>query len=222
MVEPLARPRGDAAARRAAHLVGRDRAAADRPLRGARAAAVDEVLYAEIARRRALTTRRSTERDDVFSALLLAEDEDGERLIRPRGPRRARDAAAGRPRDDRHRPRLVLRPAAAHAGRARAGARQRDERYLDAVVKEALRIRPVIPGVGRVVRGEPFRAERLRDPARGRDQPLDPPDPPPRGPLPGRPRVPARALPGRGPARHLHAGSRSAAAPAAAWARASR
>ena len=32
-----------------------------------------------------------------------------------------------------------------------------DERYLDAVVKESLRIRPVIPGVGRVVRGEPFR-----------------------------------------------------------------
>jgi cytochrome P450 len=31
-----------------------------------------------------------------------------------------------------------------------------DETYLDAVVKEALRLRPVIPGVGRVVRGEPF------------------------------------------------------------------
>ena len=33
----------------------------------------------------------------------------------------------------------------------------RDDTYLDAVVKEALRIRPVIPGVGRVVRSEPFR-----------------------------------------------------------------
>ena len=30
-------------------------------------------------------------------------------------------------------------------------------RYLDAVVKEALRLRPVIPGVGRVVRERPFR-----------------------------------------------------------------
>ena len=38
-----------------------------------------------------------------------------------------------------------------------APARPGDERYLDAVVKEALRLRPVIPGVGRVVRGEPFR-----------------------------------------------------------------
>jgi cytochrome P450 len=32
-----------------------------------------------------------------------------------------------------------------------------DDGYLDALVKESLRIRPIIPGVGRVVRGEPFR-----------------------------------------------------------------
>jgi cytochrome P450 len=31
-----------------------------------------------------------------------------------------------------------------------------DDQYVDAVAKEALRIRPVIPGVGRVVRGGPF------------------------------------------------------------------
>jgi cytochrome P450 len=44
-----------------------------------------------------------------------------------------------------------------HAPAVHAQARAREERYLDAVVKESLRIRPVIPGVGRVVRGEPFR-----------------------------------------------------------------
>jgi cytochrome P450 len=38
-----------------------------------------------------------------------------------------------------------------------ARARADNDRYLDAVVKEALRIRPVIPGIGRVVRDEPFR-----------------------------------------------------------------
>jgi cytochrome P450 len=30
------------------------------------------------------------------------------------------------------------------------------EEYLDAVVKESLRVRPVVPGIGRVVRGEAF------------------------------------------------------------------
>jgi len=43
-----------------------------------------------------------------------------------------------------------------HDARALARARDLDERYLDAVVKESLRIRPVIPGVGRVVRERPF------------------------------------------------------------------
>ena len=31
-----------------------------------------------------------------------------------------------------------------------------DDAYLDAVVKETLRARPVVPGIGRVVRGGPF------------------------------------------------------------------
>jgi cytochrome P450 len=31
-----------------------------------------------------------------------------------------------------------------------------DTHYVDAVVKEALRVRPVVPGIGRVVRGGPF------------------------------------------------------------------
>jgi cytochrome P450 len=40
--------------------------------------------------------------------------------------------------------------------RLKASLAEGDDTYLDAVVKEALRMRPVIPGVGRVVRGEPF------------------------------------------------------------------
>ena len=40
--------------------------------------------------------------------------------------------------------------------RAREAALAGDDAYLDAVVKESLRGRPIIPAVGRVVRGEPF------------------------------------------------------------------
>jgi cytochrome P450 len=41
--------------------------------------------------------------------------------------------------------------------RAREATAAGDDAYLDALVKEALRLRPIIPAVGRVVRGEPFR-----------------------------------------------------------------
>ena len=65
----------------------------------------------------------------------------------------------------------------------------------------------MIPGVGRVVRGEPFRARRLRDPSRRRDQPLDPDDPPARRPVPRARAVPARAVPRPRRARHVHVGA---------------
>jgi cytochrome P450 len=40
--------------------------------------------------------------------------------------------------------------------RLRRSLAEGDEGYLDAVVKESLRLRTVVPGIGRVVRGEPF------------------------------------------------------------------
>jgi len=150
MVEPLARPRGMLMI--SALLRGRgDRKAALEF--EARKRAVDEILFAEIVRRRAEPDL--DQRDDVFSALLLARDEDGNSLS-----------------DQEVRDELLTLLLAGHEttatglawtldlllhdervlGLARAG----DERYLDAVVKEALRIRPVIPGVGRVVRLQPF------------------------------------------------------------------
>ena len=84
----------------------------------------------------------------MFSALLLAEDEDGSRL----SDREVRDE-------------LVTLLLAGHEttatglawafdlllhapGRAQARARRATTSYLDAVVKESLRLRPVIPGVG--------------------------------------------------------------------------
>jgi cytochrome P450 family 135 len=119
----------------------------------ARKRVVDELLLAEIARRRA--DPDLADHDDVFSALLLTRDEDGHGLT-----------------DDEVRDELLTLLLAGHettaAGlawtfdlllhepRVMARASERDDAYLDAVVKESLRIRSVIQGVGRVVRERPF------------------------------------------------------------------
>jgi cytochrome P450 len=151
MVEPLARSRGLLMI--AALVRGRRDRPAAMEFQG-RKRAVDEILYAEIARRR--QEPDLTERDDVFSALLLARDEQGEQLT----DREVRDEL------------LTLLLAGhettatglawtfdllLHDRRVLELALGREDRYLDAVVKEALRIRPVIPGIGRVVRYQPFR-----------------------------------------------------------------
>ncbi|MGA9858654.1 MAG: cytochrome P450 [Solirubrobacteraceae bacterium] len=150
MIEPLSRPGGMLML--SAVVRGRSERKAAREFE-ARKRAVDEVLYAEIARRRAEPGLE--DRDDVFSALLVARDEQGEAL----SDREVRDEL------------LTLLLAGhettatglawtldllLHEPRVLARAREREDAYLDAVVKEALRIRPVIPGVGRVVRERPF------------------------------------------------------------------
>ena len=151
MVEPLSRPRGLLMI--SALVRGRGDRKAAREFE-ARKRAVDEILYAEIARRR--REPDLAERDDVFSALLLAEDDEGRRLTDPEV------------RDELLTLLLAGHETTAtglawtldlllHEPRVLAVATEREERYLDAVVKEALRIRPVIPGVGRVVREQPYR-----------------------------------------------------------------
>jgi cytochrome P450 len=119
--------------------------------------ALDEVIYAEIARRRAAEDLE--QRTDVLSMLLLARDEHGEAMT-----------------DVELRDELVTLLVAGHEttatglawafelllrnppvlARARAAVAEGDTAYLDAVVKETLRRRTVVPGVGRVVRGAPF------------------------------------------------------------------
>jgi cytochrome P450 family 135 len=120
----------------------------------ARRSRLDELIYAEIAHRREQPDL--AEREDVLSMLLLARDEDGDPMT-----------------DQEVRDELVTLLVAGHETtatglawafdllmrnpRVLANAREGDDRYLDAVVKETLRIRPVVGGVGRVVRGdEPF------------------------------------------------------------------
>ena len=149
-IDPLAQPRN---LMRMALALGRRSGQADGFQR--RRAAIDEILLPEIRRRRALPEEELAGADDVFSALLLAEDESGARLT------------DGEVRDE-----LMTLLLAGHETTATAlawafdlllhnpavleRARRRDPAHLDAVAKETLRLRPVIPGVGRVVRGEPF------------------------------------------------------------------
>jgi cytochrome P450 family 135 len=151
MIEPIARPRGLLVLQ----LLGRfggDRRALTRF--EAQKREVDELLYAEIARRRAEPDLE--ERSNVFSALLLAEDEHGERL----SDREVRDELVTLLLAGHETTAVGLAwtfDLLLHAPSMHKRASEGGDEYLDAVVKEALRLRPVIPGVGRVVRGEPFR-----------------------------------------------------------------
>jgi cytochrome P450 family 135 len=155
MLEPIARPMGLMLMALTAGRFG-DRGSAQRFEVQRRA--VDEMLFAEIARRRRAPDLE--ERDDVLSMLLTARDEEGGALT----DAEVRDElltllVAGHETTATglawtfdlllHAPRVL----------ARVRADLDDDGYLDAVVKESLRIRPVIPGVGRVVREEPFRLD---------------------------------------------------------------
>jgi cytochrome P450 len=150
MIEPVARPRGLLLMT----LLGRFGSNRGEAARfEARRRAVDELLFEEIARRRAAPDLE--QRDDVFSTLLLAEDEQGERL----SDREVRDELVTLLLAGHETTATGLAwtfDLLLHSPAALARATDGDEEYLDAVVKESLRIRPVIPGVGRVVRGEPF------------------------------------------------------------------
>ncbi len=123
----------------------------------ARRDAVDALLYAEIADRRAMDPAERAQRHDILSMLVEAEHEDGT----PMGDAEIRDqlatlVLAGHETtataltwaiDQLHRNPAVL---------ARLRSDPDDAAYLDAVCREVLRIRPVVPMVGRTVT-EPVR-----------------------------------------------------------------
>jgi cytochrome P450 len=155
MVEPLARPRGLMMLARLSRLRRRRRRQSSAALEfRANRRAVDEILYEEIGRRRG--DPNLDQRDDVFSGLVLARDENGEPLT----DREIRDELVTLLLAGHETTATGLSwtfDMLLHTPSALARATDGDPAYLDAVVKESLRIRPVIAGVGRVVSGEPFR-----------------------------------------------------------------
>ena len=119
--------------------------------------AVDELIYDEIARRREAPDL--DEREDVFSMLLLARDEEGQ----PMSDHELRDElvtllVAGHETTATGLAwafELLLRNPRVRE-RLQAALSDGDDAYLDAVVKETLRVRPVVSGIGRVVREKPY------------------------------------------------------------------
>jgi cytochrome P450 len=123
----------------------------------ARRDAVDALLYAEIAERRAMPAQERARRKDILSMLVEAEHEDGTAM----GDAEIRDELATLVLAGHETTATALSWAVDQLQRnpevlARLRADEEDAAYLDAAIREVLRIRPVVPVVGRTVT-EPVR-----------------------------------------------------------------
>jgi cytochrome P450 family 135 len=122
----------------------------------ARRDAVDELLYAEIRERRAMDRALRAQRKDILSMLVEAEHEDGT----PMGDAEIRDQLATLVLAGHETTATALSWAMdlLHRNPAALARLRADDApfYLDAAIRETLRIRPVVPVVGRTVT-EPVR-----------------------------------------------------------------
>ena len=130
----------------------------------------DAAIVAAIGRRRAAGD--AGERHDILSLLLQATGEDRIGAHRSRSARRAGRDADGRTRDDRHGAGVGVRTHACRCQTSRSGFEPSSSsiagrkpievdhlarlEYLDAFVKESLRIRPIMPAAGARVVKRPF------------------------------------------------------------------
>ena len=157
---------------------------------------LDAVVYQEISRRRRAGDLQ--ERSDILSLLMLARDEQG----RPMGDEELRDELvtlllAGHETTATSAAwaieRLVRHPAALERLLAEVDAAA-GESYMDAVISETMRVRPVVPLVVRVLDGR-ARGRLLQAARRDTGRSLDLPDEPQPQRLRGAARVPPGALP---------------------------
>ena len=146
-------------------MIASSRGGWDRPFPRMRAAiaAVDAVVLDELAARRAAATGAQRRPRDAMRTARRSRPA----AVRRRALRRHAHPAARRPRHHRVHPELGARTDQPPPGRARRlqpAALDGDDDYLDAVVKETMRLRPVFPLTGRLA-AEDFELPGLTIPA---------------------------------------------------------
>ena len=165
-------------------------------------AAVDAIVLEEVAERRAAG---DLDQDDVLGMFLRARDEHGAPMPDDELCDAMRTLLLGGHETTASTLTWILERVTRHPdvlARLETAALDGDDDYIDAVIKEAMRLRPVFPITARLAT-EPFELPGTHDPGRHARHPAHHARAPPPRPLPRPARLPPRALP-RHPRRHLH------------------
>ena len=165
-------------------------------------AAIDAIVLEEVAERR---RAGDLDQDDVLGMFLRARDEDGMPMPDDELCDAMRTLLLGGHETTASTLAWILERVSRHPdelARLQAAALDGDDDYIDAVIKEAMRLRPVFPITARLA-SAPFDAGGPDHPGRHARRPPHHARAPPSRSLPRPARVPARALP-RHPRRHLH------------------